>query len=112
MLEEDGPTIVFLAQPVNTTLDLSESATDTVTFTVDISGVTEASASYQWQVSTDTGANWASVSTGTGGTTASYTIAQQTDTSLTGAQFRCVVTSSGAANSPATSAVATLTVQA
>lgn len=112
MQDVEGPTIVFLTQPQSQTLDLSDSASDTVTFTVDITGVTEASASYQWKVSTDGGSTWGNVATGTGGTTASYTIAAQTDTSNTGSKYKCTVTSSGAANSPADSAVATLTVQA
>lgn len=112
MIEEAGPTITFLTQPISTTLDLSESSTDTVTFTVDITGVPEASASYQWKVSTDNGVSYSNVSTGTGGTTASYTIATQTDTSANGYKYKCTVTSSGAANSPVDSSVATLTVQA
>jgi hypothetical protein len=111
-IDEAGPTITFLAQPVDTLLDLSDSATDQVTFTVDIAGVVESSATYQWQRSTNGGSTWANVATGTGGTTASYTIPAQTDTTWTGYKFKCIVTSSGATNTPATSATATLTVQA
>ena len=114
MQDVEGPTITFLTQPLSQTLDLSDSASDQVTFTVNITGVPEADVSYQWKVSTDNGANYSNVSTGTGGTTASYTIAAQTDTSLTGAKFKCTVTATtaGVSNSPVDSSVATLTVQA
>ncbi len=114
MQDVEGPTITFLTQPLSQTLDLSESTTDTVTFTVDITGVPEADVSYQWKVSTDGGSTYADVSTGTGGTTASYTIAAQTDTSATGSKYKCTVTATtaGVSNSPVDSSVATLTVQA
>ena len=110
----EGPTITFLTQPADTTLDLSDSASDQVTFTVDITGVPEADVSYQWKRSINSGSTWANVAVGTGGTTASYTIPAQTDTSWTGYQFKCVVTAStaGVSNSPVDSSVATLTVQA
>ena len=114
MQDVEGPTIVFLTQPLSQTLDLSESATDTVTFTVNITGVPEADVSYQWKVSTDGGSSYTNVSTGTGGTTASYTIAAQTDTSANGYKYKCTVTATtaGVSNSPVDSSVATLTVQA
>ena len=107
----EGPTITILTQPADFLLDLSESATDKATFTINITGVTEASASYQWMESAD-GNTWANVSTGTGGTTATYVTETQTDTSLNGYKYKCVVTRAGASNSPLDSAVATLTVQA
>jgi hypothetical protein len=114
MQDVEGPTITFLTQPLSQTLDLSESTTDTVTFTVNITGVPEADVSYQWKVSTNGGSSYSNVSTGTGGTTASYTIAAQTDTSATGYKYKCTVTAStaGVSNSPVDSSVATLTVQA
>ncbi len=112
MTEEAGPTITFLTQPTSTTLDLSDSASDQVTFTIDITGVPTSGTTYQWKVSTDGGSSYSNVSTGTGGTTTSYTIAAQTDTSANGYKYKCTVTNSTAANSPVDSSVATLTVQA
>ena len=74
--------------------------------TVVVNGV-GATATYQWQVSTD-GTNFANVSTGSGGTTATYTTAA-TAAGDSGNKYRCVVgTSQGA--TPATSTAATLTV--
>ena len=74
--------------------------------TVVVNGV-GATATYQWQVSTD-GTNFTNVSTGSGGTTATYTTAA-TAAADNGNKYRCVVgTSQGA--TPATSTAATLTV--
>ena len=74
--------------------------------TIVVNGV-GATATYQWQVSTD-GTNFANVSTGSGGTTATYTTAA-TAAADNGNKYRCVVgTSQGA--TPATSTAATLTV--
>ena len=53
----------------------STTAGNTATFTVVATG---AGLTYQWQVSIDCGATWTNVSTGTGGTTASYTTAATT----------------------------------
>ena len=92
MQDVEGPTITFLTQPVDTLLDLSDSASDQVTFTVDITGVPEADVSYQWKRSTNGGSTWANVAVGTGGTTASYTIPVQTDTSWDTYKFKCTVT--------------------
>lgn len=114
MQDVEGPTITFLTQPTSTLLDLSDSATDQVTFTVDITGVPEADVSYQWQRSTNGGSTWANVAVGTGGTTASYTTPTLTDTTWNNYQFQCIVTATtaGVSNSPATSSAAVLTVQA
>ena len=74
--------------------------------TVVVNGV-GATATYQWQVSTD-GTNFTNVSTGSGGTTATYTTAA-TAAGDNGNKYRCVVgTSQGA--TPVTSNAATLTV--
>jgi len=74
--------------------------------TIVVNGV-GATATYQWQVSTD-GTNFTNVSTGSGGTTATYTTAA-TAAGDNGNKYRCVVgTSQGA--TPATSTAATLTV--
>ncbi len=55
--------------------------------TVNVNGV-GATATFQWQVSTD-GTNYANVSTGSGGTTATYTTAA-TAAGDNGNKYRCV----------------------
>ena len=92
----------------NDTLTLSRTGTygGASDVTVNVNGV-GATATYQWQVSTD-GTNFTNVSTGSGGTTATYTTAA-TAAGDNGNKYRCVVgTSQGA--TPATSTAATLTV--
>ncbi|AWA28795.1 hypothetical protein HYN48_01095 [Flavobacterium magnum] len=78
------------------------SSASSVTFTV---GATGTGLTYQWEVSTDNGANWTPVSAAT---SASYTI-NTPAVSLTGSQYRAVV-SGLAPCSAQTSAPATLTV--
>jgi len=63
---------------------------------------------YQWQVSTDSGANWNNVASGTGATSSSYTTAP-TSVTDSGNQYRCIVSVACVPNS-VTSAVANLTV--
>jgi len=92
----------------NDTITLSRSGTygGASDITVNVNGV-GATATYQWQVSTD-GVNFADVSTGSNDTTATYTTAA-TAAGDNGNQYRCVVgTSQGA--TPVTSNAATLTV--
>ena len=92
----------------NDVLTLSKTGTyaGATDVTVVVNGV-GATATYQWQVSTD-GTNFTNVSTGSGGTTATYTTAA-TAAGDSGNKYRCVVgTSQGA--TPATSTAATLTV--
>mgnify|MGYP001214203792 CR=1 FL=1 len=92
----------------NDTITLSRTGTygGASDITVNVNGV-GATATYQWQVSTD-GTNFANVSTGSGGTTATYTTAA-TAAGDNGNKYRCVVgTSQGA--TPVTSNAATLTV--
>ncbi len=62
--------------------------------------------SNQWQISTNAGSTWGKVSTGSGGTTASYTTAFTT-TNLSGYLYECVVYGCSGA---VTSAPATLTI--
>lgn len=69
---------------------------------------TGSSPAYQWEFSTDSGANWSPVSTGTGGTTNSHTTAATT-LAENGNQYRCVVTVP-CDSSSVTSSVATLNV--
>lgn len=84
-------------------------APGTVTFTV-VATASSGSLTYQWQVSINSGTSWANVSTGTGGTTASYTTPATAVTggsANNGDQYRCVVTDT---NGSTTSNAATLTV--
>ena len=88
-------------QPSNQTV----MAGQTATFTVSASGIPTPTT--QWQRSSDGGTTWADVTTGAGGTTGSYTTAA-TGTGDSGAKFHAVA--SNGVGSPATSAMATLTV--
>ena len=92
----------------NDTITLSRTGTygGASDITVNVNGV-GATATYQWQVSTD-GVNYADVSTGTNDTTATYTTAA-TAAGDNGNKYRCVIgTSQGA--TPVISNAATLTV--
>ena len=86
-------------QPASATVTVGQSATFTVTATG------SGTLSYQWQRSPD-GSAWSNVSSGSGGTTASYTTAA-TVLADNGAQFRVQVSNAGGTTS---SAAATLTV--
>jgi streptogramin lyase len=89
-------------QPSNQTVTAGQSAT----FSVVASGTLPLS--YQWQRSNDGGTTWTNVTTGTGGTAASYTTGMTT-ISDSGAKFRAMATNSaGSVNSN----MATLTVNA
>ena len=92
----------------NDTITLSRTGTygGASDITVNVNGV-GATATYQWQVSTD-GTNFANTTTGSNSTTATYTTAA-TAAGDNGNKYRCVVgTSQGATK--VTSAAATLTV--
>ena len=92
----------------NDTVTLSRTDTygGATDITVNVNGV-GATATYQWQVSTD-GTNFANTSTGSNSTTATYTTAAVV-AGDNGNKYRCVVgTSQGA--TPVTSTAATLTV--
>lgn len=98
--------------PTVTTSPTNQSAVEgaTATFTAAFGGFP--TPTYQWQLSTNSGGSWANVTTGTGGTTTSYTTAATTisgGSANNGDQYRCVATN---ASGTATSAVATLTVSA
>ena len=89
--------------------DASVAAGNTAQFAV-VASVTTGSGTlaYQWQVSTNSGVDFADVTTGANGTTATYTTAA-TAAGDNGNQYRCkVTTDTGAAE--VVSAVATLTV--
>lgn len=105
-----GPTISV--HPANQTV----TAPATATFGVTAAATGGGTLSYQWQRSTNSGGSWSNVSTGSGGTTNSYTTAA---TSVSGGnannadQWRCVVTETGGTNpGSANSNAATLTVNA
>jgi hypothetical protein len=67
----------------------SKTALQSADFSVSASG--DGSLTYQWQVSSDTGITWTNVSSGTGGTTNSYTTAALDRTS-NGHRYRIVIT--------------------
>ena len=90
--------------PTITTQPASQTVTEgnTATFTVAATGE---KLSYQWQQSTDNGQSWTDIS---GANAATYTTAATT-TSMSGYQYRCVVSNSAGS---VTSNAATLTVNA
>lgn len=63
----------------------------TASFSVTASSPDSGSISYQWQRSTDSGVNFSNVTTGSGGTTASYTT-ETTTTGMSNYRYRCVIT--------------------
>ena len=100
-----GPTIN--TQPSNQTVTAPATATFTVSATASAGSLT-----YQWQRSTNSGGSWANVSTGTGGTTASYTTpatSVSSGSANNGDQYRCQVSDS---NGTVNTSAATLTVNA
>ena len=99
------PTITV--QPTNQSSTFASTATFGVTATTPDSGTL----GYQWQVSTDSGGSWSNVSSGTGGTTNSYTTATLA-MAANGYQYRVNVTNAknGATSSAVTSSSVTLTV--
>ncbi len=84
--------------------DKTVSVGSTPTFTVGASGP---SLAYQWQFSTDNGATYNNVATGSGGTTAAYTTAPLA-LSDSGTKFQCIVSAS--CGSPSNAGPATVTV--
>lgn len=94
------------SNPSNSSVSSGTAANFSVTSTVSDAGTL----SYQWQVSTDAGSTWSNVSSGTGGTTSTYTTAT-TNVAMSGYRYRAIVTNTLSGNtSVATSGVATLTV--
>ena len=81
----------------------SVTAPATASFTVAATGT---SLTYQWQFSSNSGGSWTNVSSGTGGTTNSYTTGA-TSASMSGYMYQCVVSGTcGSSNS----STATLTI--
>lgn len=89
------------ASPTNQSVQAGATATFNVT-------ATGSSPTCQWQVSTDGGTTWNNVTTGTGGTTSSYTTPATVEAD-NGYEYRCVA-SVACDSSSATSAAASLTV--
>jgi hypothetical protein len=106
----DG-TITITAQPAN----ISKVAPATALFSVTATLAGAGTLAYQWQVqqSTESGATWTNVSTGTGGTTASYTTgATQVAAGAAasnGDKYRCIVSATGSTSVTSTTAVLTVT---
>jgi hypothetical protein len=88
------------SNPADKTVSVGSSPTFTV-------GATGPGLTYQWQVSTDNGGTYNNVTTGSGGTTASYTTAPLALTD-SGSKFQCVVGAS--CGSPSNAGPATVTV--
>jgi hypothetical protein len=100
-----GPTITV--QPSNQTVTAGATAAFGVTATSSGGAL-----SYQWQRSINSGGSWSNVSTGTGGTSASYTTAATTvsgGSANNGDQYRCNVTDT---NGTTATSAASLTVNA
>lgn len=97
-------TIVISTQPAD-----DESATgQAVTFSVVAATVpTGGTVTYVWQVSTDSGENWASATGGVYSDETTDTLAISDNTGLDGYQYRCVLSVTGGAD--VTSSAATLT---
>ena len=83
-----------------------QTVTEPTTANYSVSGVSGTISGYQWQV--NTGSGWSDVTSGSGGTSATYTT-PATTTGMTGYQYRCIVKGT-APCSDATSITATLTV--
>lgn len=99
---EPGGTGKIETTPTIDTQPASQTVTkgNTATFTVAATGE---NLSYQWQLSTDNGQNW----TGIGGATGVSYTTEATTISMSGYQYRCVVSNSAGS---VTSSAATLTV--
>ena len=80
-------------------------ANQTANFSVTAASPDGGTLSYQWQLSTNAGVAWAVVSTGSGGTTSSYTTATLPITA-NGYQYRVVVTNTYSGSSSTTTSTA------
>jgi hypothetical protein len=106
----DG-TITIGTQPANA----SRVAPNTAVFSVVATLAGVGSLTYQWQVqeSSESGTTWTNVSTGSGGTTASYTTGSTAVAPGAGAtngdKYRCIVSSTGSTSVTSTTAVLTVT---
>ena len=94
-------TINITAQPTNTTGAVG--GTESFGVTANTSDDDAGDITYQWQVSITNGASWSNVSTGSGGTSATYTTATLTTTE-DGYQYRCLLSCPGATTIPSNAA--------
>jgi hypothetical protein len=85
------PTIT--SNPSNSTV----TAPATASFSVSATSPDSGTLTYQWQKSTDSGANYYNVTDGTGGTSTTYTT-PSTTTGMSGYRYRCQVTNTKANN--------------
>jgi len=92
----------FDSSPTNVTVSEGISANFSVTSS-------SSSPIYQWQSSTNSGTTWQNVSTGSGGTSASYTTSPLA-VSANQTRYRCIASVSCGGGSSATSSVAVVTV--
>ena len=92
--------ITISQQPQNTAVIEGQTASFSVT-----AAITSGSITYQWQISTDSGANWSAIN---GANSASYTTPATTYPTNPSEQFRCVLSNANATS--VTSTAATLTV--
>jgi len=98
------PTITSQPQSVTGFVGMTEQ------FTVEVTVIEGNPESYQWQVSTNGGSTWTNVSTGTGGTSTTYTTETITG-AMNGYQYRVVVIADAALGGNMTvSSAATLSV--
>ena len=115
-LESAKATATTNAAPALTTITVQPTNQSSAYASTAIFGVTATSSDsgtlgYQWQVSINSGVDWSNVSTGTGGTTSSYTTASLAR-AANGYRYRVNVTNTknGATSSAVTSNAVTLTV--
>ena len=94
-------TINITSQPVNTTGAVGGTSSFGVAATTSDSDPGDIT--FQWQVSITGGASWSNVSTGTGGTTATYTTETLT-TTQDEYQYRCLLSCPGATTIPSNAA--------
>lgn len=100
-----APVITIGTQPANVTVDLSDSETDTATFSV-VATTTDGTLSYQWQKQEGGAGAWSNI---VGATSASYTTGVLTVADDNTDKYRVVVSVTN--GTPVTSSAATLTVQ-
>ena len=94
-------TINITSQPTNTTGAVGGTRSFGVAATTSDSDPGDIT--YQWQVSITNGSSWSNVSTGTGGTTATYTTETLT-TTQDEYQYRCLLSAPGATTIPSNAA--------
>ena len=94
-------TINITAQPVNVTGAVGGTVSFGVAATTSDSDAGDIT--YQWQISITNGASWSNVSTGTGGTTSTYTTATLSTTEDE-YQYRCLLSCPGATTIPSNAA--------